>query len=135
MTHKYDARLYSGRLVLNLENEEYKELKLLTRIERIWTGIFVVMCLVPIIVLMINYPRNLVLSMYSVLIPMIMCIPMFISINKRKRYLYELVLAELIKQGYTIKYSNNTTGRITYSKNGVGRSIYVFKGKNAKGAR
>ena len=50
-------------------------------------------------------------------------------------YKYNLVLKDLQKNKYKIKYSNDKTGCITYIKDGVGTTIYVFRGKNAKSAK
>ena len=60
----------------------------------------------------------------------------FDSIERRYNYYkYDLIIKEIKKKKYRLEYSNDRTGHIKYSKNGEGHSIYVFKGKNAKGAR
>lgn len=56
-------------------------------------------------------------------------------IDYKNQYYFNLIIREIKRNNWKIKYSNNKTGHITFIKDNIGTSIYVFKGKNAKGAR
>lgn len=140
MDYEYMIRIYSGRYTLNLENKtKYNEVRSVIKEYKIWLivtlGIsFLWLFSLFYLALVITYEIWYYCFFFTPVI-IALCYITLQKMNKYNHYLFNQIINDLLKKGYKISYSNDKTGRITYTKNGIGHSIYVFKGKNAKSAK
>ena len=140
MQYEKTIRINTGSVLIHFEdNVEYK--KYLSELKKYLIYIILSIFLIlvgtfGIIYFIYNYNFTLIITSFVIEIIGIIVTLLFEPILKNfYQYKFNLVLKEIKKSKYRITYANNKTGHITYVKNGITESIYVFKGKNSKGAR
>lgn len=128
-------KIYSGRIIVNFDEEEYKIYKLEKR-----SYLFYVLGFLSLVILsaagfiygLLNDSTVMIVSIILCLIALGFNYIFRNRIERYHRYLFDLIIFKLKMKKYKITYSNISTGHISYVKDKITHSIYVFKGKNAK---
>lgn len=127
-----------GKFVITFENEEesrkFRRIKSVVYISLFIFALTFVIGLVLFLSIFIKFNSYVLIASAIVLLLSLFCSKIFTIANKKyRKNKYHLVLNEIKKRNYKIKYSNEVTGHITYVLKGENYPIYVYRGKNAKG--
>lgn len=138
MSEKVIFNLYTGNYCVNFDNEDEYNIYLNQKSKFKKS---IIACLLLALLMLISFilifVKNILIIMFGIsFLAFLISTKVYNSVEQQyNSYKYDLILRDIKKNNYRIKYSNDRTGHISYVKDGVGFSIYVFKGKNAKGAR
>ena len=133
-------RLHTGgRFYINFENEDDHKIFKKERnvIRNLVISLFIATLLWALDTLLVFSGKSVYLLIWFIiaLIFIIIAKTLETVLGRYQKYKFDCVIEEIKKNKWRLKDSNNRTGHISYVKDGVGHSIYVFKGKNAKSSR